>query len=81
MFLYIHRAHKDYYCIRDREPRTATSTSTQLLHVVVLSIVRPQKYFTCHQLELLRMQLCWVPPSDFTNGEQKEKKTGLGRNS
>ena len=80
MFLYIHRAHKDYYCIRDREPRMATLTSTQLLHVVVLSILRPQKYFTCHQLQLLRVQLCWVPLLDFTNGEL-EKNTGLGHNS
>ena len=30
MLLYVHRDHKDYYSIRDKEPWTATSTFTLL---------------------------------------------------
>ena len=31
VMLYVHRDHKDYYSIRDGEPRMATSIFTQLL--------------------------------------------------
>ena len=31
MLLYVHINRTNYYCIRDGEPRTATSTFTQLL--------------------------------------------------
>ena len=46
MLLYDHRHHEDYYCttIKDREPRTATLTFTQLmsLHSVLLYVHRDQ---------------------------------------
>ena len=48
MLLYVHRHRKDY-CIRDREPRTATSTFTQLLSSDIQTLrlnvsLRPQRH-------------------------------------